>query len=960
MKKNLIYYILFFIIGLSNLLFSGTTGKVSGKIVNATTGESLISANVMLAGTGLGTTTDEDGYYSIINVSPGSYELQVDHIGYALYRVKNLKVQVDRTTTQNVELTEESVELNEIVVEATRPVIERDRTHSSFKVTSETVEQMPVTELSEIIALQSGVVNSGGLHFRGGRTREVAYLIDGVPVSNSYSQDGGKNIPVENSMIEELEVISGTFNAEYGSAQSGIVNIVTKRIDREFHGTVKTWMGDWVSNQSDIFIGIDDINPFSEFDQQFTLSGPMIFKNLGFFVSGRRNNWESRDWYERRYNTLDGWRISAYERWFREHNPEEYAATQGILIPDSLKTGDGTRGSLSSGIGNSVTAKITWLPQEKLNFTYQFFGSFSQSQGGGSWRRYQPDGASTSKSWSGSHFISFKHFPAQNFFYNLTLSYQHNDGESYFRKDNKIAYFPGDDGIQPIGASASGFSLGNTDGFYAGADDKGFRDLFLAKGDINWQLNRQHFIKAGFEFKQHKVNTYSWGIRPTKIWTNSQWPNQSDLDGADYTFEAYWDTLVDYWKNWEAIYDTVRFVAIADSEYTLWRDYTIEPQEAALFLQDKIELGELIINAGVRIDAFIPNEVYPVELRTEASNLGSDQNLKNASTKFQISPRLGLSFPISDRGAFHASYGHFFQMPAFQYMYNEPLYVLNKLQLEGRTLGNSDLEAEKTIAYEIGIQQGITNSITIDITAYYKDFRNLLGIEHVSTIDAVGYNRFINRDHGNTKGVSIGISNQGSDLITGGLNYTFSYANGSSSDPNSLYLIQTATQIGGEDVEFVERKVLPLNWDQRHTLNLYVNIGRPGNWSVGFVSFLNSGTPYSPSFVERFDIAQREYRNLGRKPIRWSADIQAKKHLKILNYDAIIFFKTDNILDNLNHESVHSSTGRADQIARLPENELLDREKLEQEGHFLMEEVDVHPEYFSSPRKIQIGLGVRF
>ena len=175
MKKNLIYYILFFIIGLSNLLFSGTTGKVSGKIVNATTGESLISANVMLAGTGLGTTTDEDGYYSIINVSPGSYELQVDHIGYALYRVKNLKVQVDRTTTQNVELTEESVELNEIVVEATRPVIERDRTHSSFKVTSETVEQMPVTELSEIIALQSGVVNSGGLHFRGGRTREVIF-----------------------------------------------------------------------------------------------------------------------------------------------------------------------------------------------------------------------------------------------------------------------------------------------------------------------------------------------------------------------------------------------------------------------------------------------------------------------------------------------------------------------------------------------------------------------------------------------------------------------------------------------------------------------------------------------------------------------------------------------------------------------------------------------------------------
>ena len=960
MKKNLINNILLVLIVCAYPIFGGTTGKISGRVINTATGGSLTNANVILAGTVLGATTDEEGYYSIINVPPGTYELQVHYIGYAIYRVKHLKVHVDHTTTQNVELTEETVALNEVIVKAERPVIERDRTHSSTKVSSEIIDQMPVTEISEVISLQPGVVNSGGLHFRGGRTREVAYLIDGVPVTNSFSQSGGNNIPVENSMVEELEVISGTFNAEYGSAQSGIINIVTKHIEREFHGTIKTYMGDWVSNKSEIFLGINDFNPFSESDQQFTLSGPFLINNLGFFISGRRNNWESKEWYERRYNTLDGWKIAAYERWFREHNPEEYAAAQGILIPDSLKTGDGALGPLQTGQSNSFTAKLSWFPTEKVNFIYQFFGSSSHSHGGDSWRRYQPDGASTSNSWSGSHIISFKHFPAQDFFYNLILSYQHNDSESYYRKDNKIAFYPGDSGIQPIGASASGFSLGNTDAFYTGKDGKGYRDLFLVKGDINWQINRLNFIKAGFEFKQHRVNTYSRGVRQTTIWENSQWPNQSDLDGNEYMFDAYWDTLADYWKDWESIYDTVRYVAIADSEYTLWRDYTIEPQEAALFIQDKIELGEIIINAGIRLDAFLPNEVYPIKLRTEAKNLGSPQNLKEASTKYQISPRLGLSFPISDRGAFHASYGHFFQMPAFQYMYNEPLYVLNKLQLEGRTLGNSNLEAEKTVAYEIGIQQGITNSIAMDITAFYKDFRNLLGIERVSTIDAVGYNRFINRDHGNTKGISIGLLSQGDDLVTGGLNYTFSYANGSSSDPQSLFLIQTATQIGGEDVEFVERKVLPLNWDQRHTLNLYVNIGRSNDWSVGLISFLNSGTPYGPSFVERYDIAEREYRNLGRKPMRWSADIQAKKHLKILNFNSVIFLKTDNFLDHLNHESVHSSTGRADQLARLPENETLDKEKLEQEGHFTMEEVDVRPDYYSSPRKVQIGIEIKF
>ncbi len=425
MKKNLINNILLVLIVCAYPIFGGTTGKISGRVINTATGGSLTNANVILAGTVLGATTDEEGYYSIINVPPGTYELQVHYIGYAIYRIKYLKVHVDRTTTQNVELIEETVALNEVIVKAERPVIERDRTHSSTKVSSEIIDQMPVTEISEVISLQPGVVNSGGLHFRGGRTREVAYLIDGVPVTNSFSQSGGNNVPVENSMVEELEVISGTFNAEYGSAQSGIINIVTKRIEREIHGTIKTYMGDWVSNKSEIFLGINDFNPFSESDQQFTLSGPFLINNLGFFISGRRNNWESKEWYERRYNTLDGWKIAAYERWFREHNPEEYAAAQGILIPDSLKTGDGALGPLQTGQSNSFTAKLSWFPTEKVNFIYQFFGSSSHSYGGDSWRRYQPDGASTSNSWSGSHIISFKHFPAQDFFYNLILSYHH-------------------------------------------------------------------------------------------------------------------------------------------------------------------------------------------------------------------------------------------------------------------------------------------------------------------------------------------------------------------------------------------------------------------------------------------------------------------------------------------------------------------------------------------------------
>jgi outer membrane receptor protein involved in Fe transport len=934
---------------------AGTTGKISGQITDKSTGEALPYANVLLVGTDRGASTDKDGYYVIINVPPSKYDISVRYIGYATTSVNGVNVSVDRTSKQNIELTPQSFEGEEVSIVAERPAVQMDRTHTAAIVNTETVELMPVTELSEIIELQSGVVSSGGeLHFRGGRGREVAYLIDGIPVQNSYSQSGGNNVAVENSMIQELEVISGTFNAEYGSAQSGVVNIVTKRPAKEFSGSFKTYAGEWFSNKDDTYLGVSNINPLAEKDFNFSLSGPLWSNKLGFFVNARYNSWESLGWYERRYNTIDGWKISAYERWFEEHNLDEAQSSLAINIPDSLKTGDGSQGPLSSGYNSSFSSKISYFPSPTMSFNYQLFANYNRSEGAGSDKRYQPDDFNTSKSWSQHHFFTFRHFPKENFFYNMTFSYQYNDGESYYSKNNDMALYPGDDGIQLFGASSNGFSLGGTPGFYSDAEGKNYRKQYLFSGDFNWQADKYNFVKLGFIIKKHDINTYSWGVRSTQVWDNTQWPNRDVINPAEFEFGEYWDMLGEYWANWETLFGEDRYVAHADSEYTLWRDYDLNPLEGALYLQDKIELGEIIINGGVRLDMFQPNEQYPIELRTEAFNIGDASNLADASVKYQLSPRFGLSFPISATGAFHAAYGHFFQMPSFQHMYNNPLYTMTPLQLEGRRLGNADLKAEKTIAYEIGLQQELTPTIVADITAYYKDFRNLLGIEMVTTIDAIGYTRYINRDYGNTKGITLGLTKSGG-MITGGANYTFAYANGSSSDPNALYLIQSATRIGGTPDQFAERKILPLDWDQRHTMNAYINLSKSNNWSIGFVGRLESGLPYSPTFVERFDIAEREYRNLGIKPFKWWVDFKAKKRLKLGGLDTSLFFKVDNLFDSLNQLSVFSSTGTADYNARLPENQKLLLQTLAQEGHFTVHEVDVRPGFYSSPRKVQLG-----
>ncbi len=958
------------------ILNAGTTGKIVGSIKDKINGEPLIGANIVIENTSLGSATDVDGYFSIFNIPPGLYRMTVYYVGYKTVTIENVRVNVDRTTTQELKMEPAAVEGEAVVVEAERPAIELDKTHSSSVVNAETIELMPVTELDEVLELQGGVVSSGGqLHFRGGRAREVTYIIDGVPVTNSFDQNGGSLVEVDNNMIAELEVISGTFNAEYGSAQSGVVNIVTKKPASKYTGTLEVYAGDWLSSRDDVFLGVTNFDPGANRNLEFSLTGPIISNKLGFLISGRLRQSESLDWFERRYNTIDGWRIAAYQQWAQQQNISTGENTGFIEIPDSFATGNLEQGPLNTQDYTSLQAKLTWSVAPKLTVFLQAFGSLQKTKGPldqlntGSDQvfRFAPDDFGTLDELKYSQFVRLQHFPSENFYYNLAFSYQREDNDFYYRKDNKIAMFPGDDGIQLFSANSSRFSLGGTNGVYGGEPGRGYVDQYLGQADFNWQINKHNLLKAGFSFKQNKADIFVRGFRPTPEWLTRQWPLQSDIDPTQLTYDQYWNALIDYWKNWNTTYgnpNTNGFeqfggrIGITDNP-AFQRDFQVEPREGAAYLQDKLELGDIILNAGLRLDIFDPNDVVPINFKTESFNLGAKANLQKAKTKTQVSPRFGISFPISSNGAFHGSYGHFFQMPPYQRMFNEPLNVLTRFQLEGRTLGNADLEAEKTIAYEIGLQQAVTEDIAIDVTAYYKDFKNLLGIEQIQTIDNVTYQRYINRDYGNSKGLTIDITKR-HGLVNGGVNFTLSFAKGSSSDPAALFLIQSATSLGGEADVFPERKILSLNWDQRSTVNAFVNFVKPKNWSIGLVGFIDSGQPFSPSFVERFDISAREFRNGAFKPTRWNVDLKAKKHLNLSGLKSSLYLKVDNVFDHLNHNQVFSTTGKADQVARLPEEETRIKTALNGEGVFTLQDVDLFPDFFSSPRSIQLGLEMKF
>ena len=228
---------LLFIISANSI--AGTTGKIAGKVIDATTGEPLIGANVIIMGTTLGAATDFNGNYFIINIPPGKYQVKASLVGYNSIITQNVKVSVDQTTSLDFKLHEEAVEMSDVVIVATRPIVQKDLTSTQSNISGDDINMLPLEDVQAVVNLQAGVVNG---HFRGGRLGEVQYLVDGVSTNDVFT--GLPSMQAEVNSIAEVQVITGTFNAEYGNALSGVVNYVTKEGGDKLSFSLRGYAGD--------------------------------------------------------------------------------------------------------------------------------------------------------------------------------------------------------------------------------------------------------------------------------------------------------------------------------------------------------------------------------------------------------------------------------------------------------------------------------------------------------------------------------------------------------------------------------------------------------------------------------------------------------------------------------------------------------------------------------------------
>ena len=264
--------LLVILLSMPTLLFAQGTGKLTGRVLDGSTGDGLPGANVIIQGTSLGATTDLDGNYVIIGIPVGNVNLQASFVGYAAETVTGIEINAGYTREINFTLMP-GLELDEVVVEYERPLLQKDAVGVPKIVTSEEIVNLPVRGAADLAKIQSGVVadeTSDDLYIRGGRSGEVTYFIDGVKVS-------GQSLNLPQSAIEQQEIQLGNINARYGDVMSGVINITTKSGAQQLFGSIEG-------------LTSEQLDPYGYNLVSGTVGGPIIKNKLNFFLAGEYTN----------------------------------------------------------------------------------------------------------------------------------------------------------------------------------------------------------------------------------------------------------------------------------------------------------------------------------------------------------------------------------------------------------------------------------------------------------------------------------------------------------------------------------------------------------------------------------------------------------------------------------------------------------------------------------------------
>lgn len=809
-------------------LFSGITGKISGYVKDQETGDALPGVNVVIQGTMMGAATDINGFYIILNVPVGTYVLRATYIGYKAVEISNIRVHPDLTTEVNFDLPPTVLEGEMVSIVAERPIINKNVTHTVKTIQAEDLKNIPMRGVETVMQLSSSVVSDGGnFYVRGGRSHEAITYVDGV--MTSLLRGGDTNaLNVINNAIEESNFHSGGFSAEYGFASSGVLQTTTKSGGTDYHFSLEGISDEVFQNSDGKTLGTRSwgYNTYT-----ITASGPIpgISDNaLRFFAAAERNydGGNATFWQGIQFDTT--------------------LTSLGRTYQFNADYGPGPLPGFYRGNYNFMGNLLLNLPSIRFKVGGTYFNEK---------RRGSEDLANlmnieklgVTKEWNANAYLNITHQLNPKLFYTLNLNYFYYKSETGDPDlwDNVRLYGDPAYNIGPDGLSTridQGGSWGNTyyynlfglvdfslPGQVVSGYGKTAQENFGPKFDLTWQFNNYNELRSGFEFNYFTIRRLGY-YGTASI---AQGLHQRAINPDDHRTD--WDLFrnillaygYDMWGN-EVNKDNFYWITsdAGDSVLLNAHDGPKHPIQGAFYLQDRIELKDLVLNAGIRFDYFATGtDRYkdPARLILNEAGFVGDESMESQGKYIEVSPRLGWSFPVTDQTVFHAQFGKFVQMPQMDDLYDGHSVVARFIQGgNARTMPNPNLKPQKTIQYEVGLKQQIGANASLSLTAFYRDVKDLIQLRVFWPEEGLGYASFYqlqNIDFGTTRGFTVTFNLRRTNRISAYIDYTYSKALGTGSNSTSHF--DVAWQDASERYPTV---LMPLAHNQDHVANFNVDV----------------------------------------------------------------------------------------------------------------------------------------
>ncbi len=952
----------------SSLAAQQTTGKIEGTVTDPA-GVPVASAQVIIVGTAFGTAADQKGYYFLINVPVGTYTLRSQFIGYAASEVTGIRVAGGQTMTVNIRMQPSAVAVAGVVVTAeVNPIVPRDQVTSKTIITN--ISRLPIDDVRQIVALTPGVVESGnanGLVLRGGRPGEANVYIDGAPVRSTAF--GSQLVQINRNAVEEASVTTGAIGVEFGDAQSGIISYTSRQGGTKYQGTA--------SYETDEPFGNSMSLGFNRFEGSFGGPVPGISK-LSFFASGVLQGQVSPIT-GKGQDTIPTYVLGGIDTTvlvtttngvtpvaiptFVQYGGECASSSnfgfdcQGRRLPLAWQTFYQTQGKLAYSYGSGSNISLTGLLGQNQFRNYPgFLTNINGSINRAGSDIVDPSRYNGTRNWNRLAVVNWSHSVFKATDHALALNANLSWGQ-----DNRVSS-PLDPAFEVASRSPTmgidlktmkfldlgGFPSPITDDIIANMRaNTGLRVPFLGRSDLllaqPYRMNPYGLsASAGWPTRGVEYDR----VRGLTLYRENRYRAFGQVDWQLNRFHRF--NFGGEYKKTNLSFFSSGFI----NEFGMIA-YTGHPYTYAFWGADRLDLGDVVIEVGGRWDymntqALFPNTPGRISTNPSWSPLAAtnaDSLAASIARTFTpavghhiLSPRLRVSFPITERTDFRLSYSHQVNTPEFNTLLrgtNNDFSYTNSNDFFGR-----DVTFGKTILFEFGVRHAFSQDLVLDVSAYNKDFISDLAYRVTKYDDPatpgalLDINILRNADFGYARGIDVTLNRRVGNWLNTSLAYTFQVGRSTGSDPFSYLQTSGRSFYSSLNVQVPPpEQALPTNDNRAHNIVGSASVTVPADWRKGtalgtalrdvgvFVTFRAvSGLPYTrlinDGSGQLAPFVQYGLTGTGIEPINSSTmpwnkflDVRVNKGLRLGRIDWTFFADVRNPLNFRNVTSLFAETG---------------------------------------------------